>query len=108
MYQNCPVAEVVSHTANVSLVTRTSFVALEGAAGQSKSEKIMLRTTMARPVAVAPNSAAGASFREVGDGATVEVTGLREGQTFALFSQNDPPSSFSITPAKGCFNDFNH
>lgn len=92
--------ELVSSNAT-HYVTRTAFVAVEAGAGGSGS--IVLRTNMARPLAVSPP---GVPFTELGDGGLVRVD-VGAGGGAALYSAAAPPASFAVGPAGGCAAEFN-
>ena len=85
-------------------VTRTSFVAVERLASASSAAPLVVRTSMARPLASSP---AGVTLTELGDGGLVLV-GISAGEGVAIFSAAAPPQSFDIVPAAGCPADFNH
>ena len=81
-------------------VTRTALVAVEAPAFAASDAVVVVRTSMLRPLAV--RGPPGARITELGDGGLVEVAGLAPGETAALFSEGDPPSSFAISPVQGC------
>jgi hypothetical protein len=85
-------------------ITRTSFIALERLLNATVRSPLVVRTNMERPLATSPP---GVSITEIGDGDLVLID-IAAGEGVAIFSSASPPSSFAITPAEGCPQDFNH